>query len=690
MTAMMSPPVGSHFMPTTHSAPAPRSGILLNASPCSSAPNSPLPAPYLLSPIPCNTIPSSLSSHSSSASSTSSTDDVASTSATSYGGTPALNPQATQNQHNSRKIRFAPLPEPRRDGYDDDFQLPGSALSEIDSAASSPRLNTLPPLALPKVIPPTPARPSVLDSNLLSVSQPAGSCSTLGLTFDGCDLPDSGQATETNTAPSSDCGTDDTQTAIPAKKPHSWVRLLRLTKHAPSRQGSGASRLPDESSGLSGLFRSSSRGSTTSVCSLRGLSASDANASTSSLGRIPSRRKSAGAESAVVPAFSFRGGFSLKPVISEAGTSSSPNVAAKKNPAYARAHASAGSAPPSVRRGTRLLNGRVYGARGALAANPFATARDTEPEFVEWGHGGMGSVRGARAAGSEGAWTALQSSRTLSVGHVADGDRHGDDDDGSGMGWVRRRREQREREKKESDEREQRERANGSGEANSEKKGSESMQGTASSKSLTTGADVSGPVAPADASEEKEVRDEGESELKAEEPMSKMESVEMTGISVAELAEQTEKLEPEHVYTAVTVPASKPKVHHHHSHSSNSGLSGSVTPVHLALSSAFNTPITNHSMQDLSVDSGLLAVAASVMGNEVTGVSTPTSASTSGSSFEDDDEDDEETPGKEREDEADEEDDEDEDEDTEGGEGNDKTRKTAIGAGVEKVSRHKE
>ncbi|KAG1751504.1 uncharacterized protein EDB91DRAFT_610356 [Suillus paluster] len=41
--------------------------------------------------------------------------------------------------------------------------------------------------------------------------------------------------------------------------------------------------------------------------------------------------------------------------------------------------------------GVRMLNGRVYGSKRQTPTKPFASARD-EPEFVEWGYGGMGSV----------------------------------------------------------------------------------------------------------------------------------------------------------------------------------------------------------------------------------------------------------------------------------------------------------
>jgi hypothetical protein len=92
-----------------------------------------------------------------------------------------------------------------------------------------------------------------------------------------------------------------------------------------------------------------------------------------------------------------------------------------------------------------MLNGRVYGAR-RLHANPFASARDAEPEFVEWGYGGMGSVKNAAGSGSA-MWGRLQSQGGVMVGSVEGAPVVEDDDDGSGMAWVRKRREKRERER---------------------------------------------------------------------------------------------------------------------------------------------------------------------------------------------------------------------------------------------------
>lgn len=85
-----------------------------------------------------------------------------------------------------------------------------------------------------------------------------------------------------------------------------------------------------------------------------------------------------------------------------------------------------------------MLNGRVYGSKPN--ANPFANARDEEPSFVEWGYGGMGSVKGAKSAGVAGAgWEKLGSAP--------------DDDleDSTGMAWLKKRREEREKKKAEEE-----------------------------------------------------------------------------------------------------------------------------------------------------------------------------------------------------------------------------------------------
>ena len=97
-----------------------------------------------------------------------------------------------------------------------------------------------------------------------------------------------------------------------------------------------------------------------------------------------------------------------------------------------------------------MLNGRVYGARKHNSATVFDNIPDDQPEFVEWGYGGMGSVKAG------GMWGKVQSDQKFAVGHSEDRGRpetpHSaadDGDDGSGMGWVKKRREERERKKRE-------------------------------------------------------------------------------------------------------------------------------------------------------------------------------------------------------------------------------------------------
>lgn len=107
-----------------------------------------------------------------------------------------------------------------------------------------------------------------------------------------------------------------------------------------------------------------------------------------------------------------------------------------------------------------MLNGRVYGSKRNPPTNPFANVRD-EPEFVEWGYGGMGSVN----CSSDSKYSVLAKGAPALLSHgqaKSPGPRGGatepverndgvgvpapdDEDDGSGMGWVKKRRLERER-----------------------------------------------------------------------------------------------------------------------------------------------------------------------------------------------------------------------------------------------------
>ncbi|KAJ8495572.1 hypothetical protein ONZ45_g12801 [Pleurotus djamor] len=92
-----------------------------------------------------------------------------------------------------------------------------------------------------------------------------------------------------------------------------------------------------------------------------------------------------------------------------------------------RSGAGSMASPPRKGKGTRMLNGRVYGHRrgssggaGGGGANPFANARDeADPEFVEWGYGGMGSVR--NGADGSGVWGRLQREGTVLGGEGSHG-----------------------------------------------------------------------------------------------------------------------------------------------------------------------------------------------------------------------------------------------------------------------------
>ncbi len=71
----------------------------------------------------------------------------------------------------------------------------------------------------------------------------------------------------------------------------------------------------------------------------------------------------------------------------------------------------------------------MYGKRDSVI--------DAEPTFVEWGYGGMGSVKSQREVGGR-MWRRVQSESGMA------GDAE-DEDDGSGMSWVKRRKEARQR-----------------------------------------------------------------------------------------------------------------------------------------------------------------------------------------------------------------------------------------------------
>ena len=90
-----------------------------------------------------------------------------------------------------------------------------------------------------------------------------------------------------------------------------------------------------------------------------------------------------------------------------------------------------------------MLNGRVYGTRrGGLTPDPNSLQRTVEPEFVEWGQMGLGSVRHVPSSTASAPTTTTLAGKTpAAVGKSTD---EYQNDDGGGMAWVRKRKAQRE------------------------------------------------------------------------------------------------------------------------------------------------------------------------------------------------------------------------------------------------------
>ncbi|EIW85483.1 hypothetical protein CONPUDRAFT_135215 [Coniophora puteana RWD-64-598 SS2] len=455
-----------------------------------------------------------------------------------------------------QRIRFAPLPDPRADESDDTSLTEPS--EEQDSLSSSKLFTTEGVELSPKISP--------------------ASCAS---------------------------STHSTITAPPKKPALNLLRPLAFLKRAPSpcpsvgsdsEQGGSSSRLARISTediltlGTINLFRPSSR--TTLDSDRRGRRYSDSSPENDN---DPSSKKRP------------RQG-------SNASNNSNASPRLTSQP-LDRAR----SAPSSPQQGITMLNGRVYGGKrkSKRTHNLFASARD-EPEFVEWGYGGMGSVHADHAGNSM--YRNLQSGGTalgLKMGHgsASGGGTVDEDDDGSGMGWVKRRREQREREKKEAEERER------------------AVKEAQKQKEAAEEADVES------GSEEKMAVEA--SELPAEE---KMED-ESTRVA----SPSSENAENQHILKTVSIPG------HHRSHSH---------------SSHHKSPSLSRSLSPAAEDQNPI---------EVVLETSPTLEKDEKDSTESSTESDSEVEEQEK--------DEDEDEDEDDAEEN---RKTAIGAGMEKISRHKE
>lgn len=339
MTALVSS--NSNFFLNPANNPSHTAGILLNSR-SQSSPSHPREPRQ----------PSSFTSSSSSASQTSH----------------SQSPSSTESEGACRKIRFAPLPAPRRD------ELP-TVFYESDSDCQSPH-----------------SRGG--HTTFHSDSQP----------------PPSPRASSISTLQPDD-------TASKSKSKTWGKKLLRPLLHPllPSTTSNG-----EES--YSALFRTSSRDSPKVNADL---SSDSYKYGVPLVRRMSTGSRAISSTKEAERSRIYHDGAPLMPVMSE------------------------GFASKGRKDGQRMLNGRVYGRR--VSASQHGKQAFYEPEFVEWGYGGMGSVVNNQVRSRSGPdWARLQSKGKV-PGGGADVD---EEDDGSGMGWVRRRRAQREREEREREGRE--------------------------------------------------------------------------------------------------------------------------------------------------------------------------------------------------------------------------------------------
>lgn len=346
-----------------------------------------------------------------------------------------------------------------------------------------------------------------------------------------------------------------------AKKPSTWSHSTKklLKPFYKPLQKSDAS-----DGGALGLFRSSSRDSTASSVG----TLNDA-------GTPLARRMSTGSSPFDIGRTNQdRSGLALHPVTSENG---------------------------GVATGTRMLNGRVYGGSRYRTAVQKKEV-EKEPEFVEWGYGGMGSNRGSGASST---YAKVQSSHTNAVAAE-------DDDDGSGMGWVRKRREAREREKREREEREAKERE------------------AAGSPAEPAAAETANTAAAGDAQSANPTQDDSSTTAQSD-PVSPPTDA------------------PQHITQAVHIPFG----HHHHHHAKPSPSRRSSE-----MASGGNTPIIKPNNDSTPTVTSIPHSTAPAVGSSLWMSATPEQAQSS-----EDSESDEEST--EREDEAREDDDEDEEEESE-------------------------
>ncbi|KDQ59603.1 hypothetical protein JAAARDRAFT_56612 [Jaapia argillacea MUCL 33604] len=645
-------------------------GILLNPSPRNSI--TPLPRQRDPSPSPISDTPgyNSLSSASSSndedLSSSTDLSQLHSTPMSTVGSRKARSVDGSSRPGSARKIRFAPLPDPRRDVLvtDEGEELP---LSDTESRHSYDPYPSSTPASIPEGVAVnaiTPPSASLSTPNSCSLHRsPSGSPRQPFAEWEVVEAP--------RAQSDSSCTATEEYIATPATHPLSTCSSL--TEGSPltptqSTTSNGTYRKKDSSSGgftrrllkpflgpskKSGVNLSISNLSTEDVLTLgtinlfrsssRDSRGGESEKDSALWGTPLDRTTSAG--STVTPhskpskSRGFPLGRSQSMTAADLSTTKKPTTTpSTSKPTPAR----------QSRKGTRMLNGRVYGAKRQNSnANPFANARDDEPEFVEWGYGGMGSVK---TGVGNAVWRGVQGGKTSVMGGGGGGGVTGsgtevaadDEDDGTGMGWVKRRREQRERERKEREEAEKK-----------AKEAAETPTIEVHAPDAEAKNDVAAPAARPSIEDDEGTVVEAEttvsSKHKEEAPISIIAESqnESAPAPVHEVSATTKTTgtEPEHVYTAVTVPApvSHKAIHHPHS----DGGPHTSDPAHTA----------------------------SVESSDVTQVVAQPSIDVATEEEDDDEAEADVSAG--------------DDEDSED-EADIEARKTSRGAGVEKISRHKE
>ncbi|KAH9857583.1 hypothetical protein C2E23DRAFT_281542 [Lenzites betulinus] len=609
-------------------SPGPGRGILLNPSPGASPAYHPAALPAL---VPSN------SSLSSSASSSAPGDDYFSSKSSaspspgpSSSGSPAprnsthlhpsRKPRNGSNPSTVRRIRFAPLPEPRRDldaaedllppvFLDDDAEAPHphdpqslslhSALAAASLSLAAPgdselcrRTRSLPPSVSNSPSLAKKALPS--DSLLLDPAHSAPASSS----------PSSAAAADPNPGPPS----SNDHTTAPSELGHDWdvlppsspalASLSLPTPDSPRKAGKWSKMLKPllgrshnhQAGGAKGsLARTSSaeevaalaggergRGAFLGLAGSRNSSRSrDASVSRErDCGRggrdsdfgLPLHRWTSEGQP-VLPVskkkkhslFGVGGGGGGVPL----GRTQSLTSLSSKDEKKGAAARPAVVVTNGGRKQQRMLNGRVYGAK--RNANPFANVRSEEPEFVEWGYGGMGSVKAS--AGQSAIWQRVQKGSVAIGGGDGESAAWGggtrtsaDEDDGSGMAWLKKRKEQREKARAEA------EKAAAEAAAAAEHSEGHDEQGDADASTTTT--------TPADA------------DADAAQQTAALTSSPTPSAPDALHAPPHE----EHITQTVNIPAthhrhhhshshSHSHSHHHHGHHSNS-LSLSLSPPH--------------------------------------------------------------------------------------------------------------